>query len=338
MSTRRFTSLDGFLVRDYDDAPSAGMVRLATKVLVDGATWLARSQTYQFASFERCVVGASAAINSTPDARDDAVASFIAEVAEIEPAVALTAGRGVRPEELSALRSSDPRPAQWWESAATLQAAGIVAAAETALGGLDGIRVIIDGVDGAGVGLLTALAARGARIVGVSIGTGSVLVDAGIDSDALVQAMDGDGDRLAAVATAAGVESQAAGALFSTEADLALVGSKVGVVDDGVAGRLTVKAVVPHSPLPVTAKALAVLGRAGVTVLPDFLTTAGHLVAWPVGTGSPSADPDAAARLVSDAIAEVLGHERGPVLAACERAEAFLLTWRDELPFGRPIG
>jgi hypothetical protein len=36
--------------------------------------------------------------------------------------------------------------------------------------------------------------------------------------------------------------------------------------------------------------------------------------------------------------AEVLAHAEGPVLGACIRAEAFLGTWVDELPFGRPIG
>jgi len=33
----------------------------------------------------------------------------------------------------------------------------------------------------------------------------------------------------------------------------------------------------------------------------------------------------------------VVGHGNGPVLGACERAEAFLAGWLDELPFGRPM-
>ena len=31
------------------------------------------------------------------------------------------------------------------------------------------------------------------------------------------------------------------------------------------------------------------------------------------------------------------GHADGPLLGACHRAEAFLRTWQDTLPFGRPL-
>jgi len=97
--------------------------------------------------------------------------------------------------------------------------------------------------------------------------------------------------------------------------------------------------VVPSGPIPVSAKALAALGRAGVVVLPDFVTTAGHLAAWPLdGAALPADLPTAAAELVAGAVAGLLDHPSGPVLGACELAEAFLLTWVDELPFGRPIG
>jgi hypothetical protein len=32
-----------------------------------------------------------------------------------------------------------------------------------------------------------------------------------------------------------------------------------------------------------------------------------------------------------------MDHPSGPLLGACEQAEAFLATWCDELPFGRPL-
>ena len=34
---------------------------------------------------------------------------------------------------------------------------------------------------------------------------------------------------------------------------------------------------------------------------------------------------------------DLVTHDDGPLLAGCYRAEAFLSTWRDELPFGRPL-
>ena len=77
----RLKNVDAFVVFDLEDAPcSAGVVRSAPKILLDGATWLARSATYQFASFEIRAGGASAGVNAAPDARPEAVAAFVAEV------------------------------------------------------------------------------------------------------------------------------------------------------------------------------------------------------------------------------------------------------------------
>jgi hypothetical protein len=98
--------------------------------------------------------------------------------------------------------------------------------------------------------------------------------------------------------------------------------------------------VVPSGPIPVTAKGLAVLRREGVRVLPDFVTTAGPLIAGglPVLDGQRGpASPDGVGAPIAAVIDEVLLDDSGPLLGACRRAEAFMKTWRDELPFGRPL-
>jgi hypothetical protein len=89
--------------------------------------------------------------------------------------------------------------------------------------------------------------------------------------------------------------------------------------------------VVPMSPVPVTARALAILGRAGVVVVPDFLSTAGPLLT--------ALDPDAGDPMlrVHDAVAAVAGEGTGCWMAAVARAEEHLATWQDALPFGRPL-
>jgi hypothetical protein len=91
----------------------------------------------------------------------------------------------------------------------------------------------------------------------------------------------------------------------------------------------------------VTAKGLAVLRRSEVSVLPDFITTAGGMLGGlaPVldGGASPTRDPAQVADQVQSALREVLDHDQGPLLGACHRAEAFLRSWRPELPFGRPL-
>jgi len=95
---------------------------------------------------------------------------------------------------------------------------------------------------------------------------------------------------------------------------------------------------VPSGPIPVTAKGLAVLTRAGVRVLPDFITTAGPLVGGlaPALDGS-VASPSDVGEVVAAVLTEVVDDEHSPVLAACRRAESFIGGWRPSLPFGRPL-
>ena len=305
MTTRKLTSTDAFVVVDLPSAPmAAGVARLAPKLLVDGATWLARSQTYQFAAFGRKVSGASAGVNTAADARSEALSAFVTELAPDVAAgtLLLEPGRGIGPDDLTDLRAADPRPTEWWEQRAVLRAAGIAAAAEAACGGsLEGRTVAVEGYDDSAPLVIAALTARGATI--------------------------------------AGGEAGPAAEVLHAAADVLVIGSKAGVLDHEAVPGVQAKVVVPSGPIPVSAKALAALGRAGVVVLPDFVTTAGHLAAWPVDDAALPADlPAAAAELVSAAVTPLLAHPSGPVLGACEQAEEFLLTWVDELPFGRPIG
>ncbi|MDG2428539.1 MAG: hypothetical protein P8M16_08945 [Acidimicrobiales bacterium] len=114
---------------------------------------------------------------------------------------------------------------------------------------------------------------------------------------------------------------------LTTEADLLFIGFKVGAIDHGAADMLRVRAVVPIGPLPLTTKAVAHCHRNGVLALPDFVTTAGTLL------DNATDARDAIATIVT----AVVDHDDGPVLGACERAEAFLASWQSELPFGRPM-
>lgn len=335
MTTRRLTSVDAFVVTDLDDAPlSAGIVRLAPKLLVDGASWLARSQTYLFASFERQVGGASAGINATAEGRAEAIAGFLEEFGPTAATTLLDAGKGLGAAEISALRASDPRPSAAIDEAASLRRSGIVAAAELALGSLEGRTVAIEGFDAAAGTLAAALVDKGAKIVAISTASGTALSPTGFELSVLTEGL---ATHKADVVTQLGVEARPGWAVFGVAADALLVGSKTGVLDHNGAPHVTAGVVIPTGALPVSAKALAMLGRQGVVVLPDFIVLGGPLAAWPA-VGDPPAESSAAAgELVSSALGEVLGSPQGPVLAACERAEAFLLTWRSELPFGRPI-
>jgi glutamate dehydrogenase/leucine dehydrogenase len=338
VTTRKCSSVDGFVVFDLGvEVPAAGIVRTAPKVLVDGAGWLARSQTYQFASFERRVGGASAAVNAQPDVRVAALEGFAAEVA---PEIAagtllLEPGRGLTTEASDALRALDPRPALWWEHRHELRAVG-VAAAVSASGDPSGRRVAIEGFDDAGPHLVAELVEAGAVVVAVSTTAGTASFPTGLPADVAGPAWAAHGPGFVAEL---GVDPVAPAEVFTVDADVLVVGSKVGVLDHEVASSLAATTVVPSGALPVTAKALASLRRAGVVVLADFVTTAGPLAAWPTEGDAPDLDgARAAARAsVAGVLAEVADHPSGPLLGACERAETFLGTWVDALPFGRPI-
>ena len=73
-------------------------------------------------------------------------------------------------------------------------------------------------------------------------------------------------------------------------------------------------------------------------VLPDFVTVAGPLLAqWPDDGADLESLRAEARNRITEALASLPGGDDGLVLEACYAAEAFLSTWQDELPFGRPI-
>ena len=286
MQVHKLTSTDAFIVFDLGDAPAAGVVRLAPKVLRDGAELLARATTYQAATFGLKVGGGSAGINAKPDTRDEAAAAFVAEVAELVESGRWLPGPsvGITHDDLAGLPRAETRAAAF-DQTATGESA--VAAALGALGSLDGKRLAI-------------------------VGSGPVAVAA------------------AASASANGATAEPE-ASFDADCDVLLVAGKAGALEHDLAATVKAKVVVPLSPVPVTARALAVLGRAGVVVVPDFVALAAPLLT--------ALDPDGGDPMlrVHDSVAELAGQGTELWMAAVTRAEDFLRTWQDALPFGRPL-
>lgn len=286
MKLQKLTSTDGFIAFDLGDAPAVGVVRVAPKVLRDGAELLARSTTYAAASFGLHVGGGSAGVNAKPEGRDAAVAAFVEEVGELVGAGRwiVGAGVGIGPEELAGLPEADRRAAAF-DPVATGESA--VAAALGALGTLEGKQV---GVVGKGPAAEAAAASTTAN-------GGTAIADAGFDA----------------------------------ECDALVVAGKAGVLEHDLAATVRARVVVPLTPVPVTARALAVLGRAGTTVVPDFLSTAGPLLGALDGEAG---DPMVR---VHDAVAALRDEGTNLWMAAVGRAEEHLATWQDALPFGRPL-
>ena len=286
MKFQKLSSIDGFIAFDLGDAPALGVVRVAPKVLRDGAELLARSTTYAAASFGLSIGGGSAGLNAKPDARDAAVAAFLEEVAPLVESGRWLPGPGVgiSADDLAGLPKADLR-ATAFDPTVTGESA--VAAALGVLGSLDGKRLGIVG--------------------------GGPLADA-----AAASATENGGTAIA-------------DATFGTECDALLVAGKAGVLEHDLALTVRAAAVVPLTPVPVTARALAVLGRADVVVVPDFLSTAGPvLAAFDADGGDPM-------ERVHDAVAALAGDGTGLWMAAVARAEEHLASWQDGLPFGRPL-
>jgi hypothetical protein len=118
---------------------------------------------------------------------------------------------------------------------------------------------------------------------------------------------------------------------FDAPCDVLFVAGKAGVLDHPTAVAVQARTIVPLTPVPVTARALAILGRAERVVIPDFLSTAAPLLAaFDAGGGDP-------VQRVHTSVTDLAEAGTGLWLAAAKRAEEFLATWTAEKPFGRPL-
>jgi glutamate dehydrogenase/leucine dehydrogenase len=163
-----------------------------------------------------------------------------------------------------------------------------------------------------------AVAAAGAMLDGGLDGIDVAFVGSGPLVDAARAALVGQG-----AAVVDGEADAACQALF--------VAGKAGAIDHVAAAGVQAKVVVPLTPLAVTAKAYAVLRRAETTYVPDFVALAAPLL------DALDADHGDGITRVRELAGALAPEGPGAWLAACGLAEAFLSTWQDSLPFGRPI-
>ncbi len=299
MALKKLESTDAFVVTDLAGAPASGVVRVARKILQGGAKDMARANTYAFAAFEIQRSGASAGINAEGDDVAGAVAAFAEELAPLVAAgdLHIDPAKGVPGGALEAMTSAAERHDDGGSTDATV--ASVMAATAWALGGsVEGKKIAIEGAKAGPVpaALASAVAAAGAELVEVD----------GVDKKPWM--------------------------IWGADADAVLAGSKLGTLTHQGTEFVKASAIVPWGTTPVTTKAFAQLRGADVTVVPDFISAAGGLIAGYLPDGATNV-----ASLVTSKLESLAGHEDGVLLAACYDAEAFLATWVDALPFGRPL-
>jgi len=299
MPLTKLTSTDAFVVTDIPNVPATGVVRMGKKILQSSAKDLARSATYTFAVFGMQRSGASAGINADGEAETEAIAAFINEVTSFD-GIDLSPGKGVTAAQLASLK-----PAVSGFDTESLTVAGVVAATTWAVGGpLTGVRIAIEG---SGSNPTADLVASGLGDAGATV----VTPDPGAKP----------------------------WAIWGSDVDMIVAGSKPGVLNHQGAAMVKAKAIVPWGPIPVTTKAYLMLERADTTVVPDFVSASGGLVGAYLGT--PTSHPSERSEAVQNRILEILGtcasHEAGVLMGAFVQAEEFLASWTDFLPFGRPL-
>lgn len=335
MKTLHLKTVDAYVAFDLDCPTSAGGTRLAPDVTERETQLLARAMTYKFAVLQTSFGGAKGTIRATPAERDDAVRRYVDEIRPlVMSAKFLTAtDLGTEPDDFRSLpgtNQADLMHAEYMGMPldAYLTGLGVAAAAETALDGLAGRTVAIEGFGKVGGATAVEIARRGGRLVAFSTVKGCVRRSSGFDVNELLELRAQHGDDLI---EHLGVEVLPAVELFTTEADVLVPGARIGVINDARARSLKARVIAPGANVPYTAAALEVLRARGIPALADFVCNSGATIGY-VTDGLQDADQAVAAveKRVRDLTKESLKDPRGPVWGAAAIAEDHLRTWVDK--------
>jgi glutamate dehydrogenase (NAD(P)+) len=157
--------------------------------------------------------------------------------------------------------------------------AGCLACARVALRELGiplvGSRAVLQGFGKVGGPLAFLLASAGMRVVAVSDIGGAVLNEGGLDIGALADHVAESGS----VAGFGGGEAIGADAVWDVGCELLVPAALGGVIDAGVAERITARLIVEAANGPTTVEAQPVLDRRGIVIVPDILANAGGVTA-----------------------------------------------------------
>ena len=355
VETRQLESTPGFVIFDLPGAQHyVGEARLGSRLIPGNATMLVRHLTYVFATLEQQRSGASIGLKSDPSDAAGAVEALADELADDLRSGRLSTSPGLRLDaELLApvlahdqrnLIGDDDRDGISFND--ELIGVGAAAAAVSLLGGLDGKRIAIEGFGPAGLGIAREAAAAGATIARVATTKGcsgtrsdDAHNDGGqLDPAVLAEAWLADGEACVESLSENG-EPAKPWTVWKDDVDVLFCGSKPGAMSGDGASMAGATPVVAFSAAAVSSKALAVLRAAGTPAAADFVAAVGPALGWwadPVLTHDDLRS--ATAHTVNTIMSETADHDDGPFMAACYRAESFLRSWQDELPFGRPLG
>lgn len=346
MHIHRLQTIDAFVVFDFDDAQfSAGGTRFAPDVTEDEAALLARAMTYKFGVLGLRAGGAKGAIRGTPEQKAELLQKYCDEIRPLveERRFGTAADLGTAETDFASLRDPSQPPSIMTghiggESIEDLVTGfGVVVAAETAIGSLDGARFAIEGFGKVGGGVAREAVRRGACVVALSTIEGCVWDPSGLDVEAMLSLRHAYGD--AFVHHAGRAFDPDPKTLFEADADVLVPGARTGVITPEVAQQLRTRWIVPAANVPYTAGALEVLRSRRVRYLADFVCNAGATIGFTSGAEAPAT----LFRHVEQTIARLQeragAHPSGPYEGACAIAEEYLRSWRGDegMPDGPPL-
>ncbi len=344
MKILRLKTVDAFVAFDFECPISAGGTRLAPDVTERETELLARAMTYKFAVLGVRFGGAKGAIRAAPEERDQAVRRYLDEIRPLvnEHRFLTSTDLGTLPADFASLPTTDQGDLMHTTYAgmpmdAYITGVGVATAAETALAGLHGRTVALEGFGKVGGATAMEVVRRGARLVAVSTVHGCVERRAGFDVGELLDLRAAHGDRMV---ERLGARVRSPAELFRVQADVLVPGARTGVIDEARAAALDVRVVAPAANVPYTAGGLRVLRRRGIPALADFVCNSGATIGYvTAGVTTHRQALAAVEERVRELTLASLKDPDGPVTGAGRIAEDFLRTWvaPDQMPDGPPL-
>jgi glutamate dehydrogenase/leucine dehydrogenase len=345
MGIHRLTTVDGFIAFDFDDARfSGGGTRYAPDVTEAEAALLARAMTYKFGVLGLQAGGAKGAVRGTPEEKADVMARYCEEIRPLVEGRRFGTGPdlGTSEADFKPLRDPAARPSVMTAVIGgdsiedLITGFGVVVAAETAMGTLDGAAFAIEGFGKVGGGVAREAVRRGGRVVAVSTIAGCVVDAKGLDVEALLGLRKAHGD---AFVEHMGAFERDPKALFEVDADVLVPGARTGVITEDVAESLKTRWIVPAANVPYTLAAIDVFKGRRVRYLADFVCNAGATIGYTSGADDPAELFGYVERKIGELQSRAGADPRGPYEGACAMAEDYIRTWRgdDGMPAGPPL-
>lgn len=347
MQVHHLRSVDGEIVFDMDPevvTPAAGGTRMAEDVTVDELALLARAMTYKLAVFEARMGGAKAGIRPRLlDSRAETMARYCEEIQPMVDEGRFLTGADLGTTTADFAGFGDDTPAVLREVIdgvgfeELVTGRGVVAAAASWLGTLEGRTVAVEGFGKVGHGVAREVVRRGGRVVAVSTLRGAVAKAGGFDVDELVAARTEHGESFV---HHLGLDVHLPRELHELRVDVLVPGARVGVYDAALAARVQAEVIAPAANVPYTVGGLAELRARRVVALPDFVCNGGAVLAYRSSAALTATEVLARVdREIGDRIEAARLAKMDPIRHAALLAETFLTTWvpADQRPDGPAV-